>query len=80
MATLVNSPAELSWHTKVSLAHDVIKGIAYLHEQDILHRDIKTENVLVRHICCLLLLFVKIMFSLCVYAAACSCGMTGWPS
>ena len=32
--------------TKVKIAHGILTGIYYLHVNDIIHRDIKTENIL----------------------------------
>lgn len=37
----------IPWKLRVRIALDVAWGIAFLHEQDILHRDIKTSNVLI---------------------------------
>ena len=47
----------LTWRRKVLIALDVINGIASLHEQELIHRDIKTDNVLVSR-AFLLLIFV----------------------
>ncbi|KAF9976306.1 hypothetical protein BGZ73_008794 [Actinomortierella ambigua] len=40
-----SSEAEL-WATKTRIAHEIARGLEYIHHQGILHRDLKTANVL----------------------------------
>jgi len=44
---LGNKAVELSWRLRLTLARDALEGIAHLHASDLIHRDIKTENLLV---------------------------------
>eukprot|EP00900_Chrysochromulina_parva_P023007 jgi/Chrpa1/533/Chrysochromulina_OHIO_Genome00010341-RA len=43
---LHNSPAELFPSTLSRIALEVASGVAYLHQQEVIHRDVKSANVL----------------------------------
>ena len=43
---------ELPWAVRISVACDVAKALAFLHRKNIMHRDIKSKNVLVCLIHC----------------------------
>ncbi|KAG0259061.1 copper transport protein ctr1, partial [Actinomortierella ambigua] len=34
------------WETKARLAHEIARGLAYIHQERVLHRDLKSANVL----------------------------------
>ncbi|KAF9155886.1 copper transport protein ctr1 [Actinomortierella ambigua] len=34
------------WVTKIRLAHEIAQGLAYIHQEGVLHRDLKSANVL----------------------------------
>lgn len=38
----------LPWHVRLHLAVEIAKAITFLHAKNIMHRDLKSENVLVR--------------------------------
>lgn len=45
---LLRNETDLDWRpTRYQIAYDLVKGIAYLHEQNILHRDLKSLNILI---------------------------------
>ena len=35
----------------LSLMRQIVDGLAYLHEQRVVHRDIKPHNILLSHVC-----------------------------
>ncbi len=39
--------SDLSWLRRYRLAHDIIQGLAYLHQNGLLHRDLKSANIMV---------------------------------
>jgi serine/threonine protein kinase len=43
-------PGDLEWTTRLKLAKDIAKGIAFLHSTSppVMHRDLKSLNILVR--------------------------------
>ncbi|GFS16239.1 LIM domain kinase 1-like [Elysia marginata] len=45
---LLNHSEELSWKQRVAFAKDIANGMNYLHSIDIIHRDLNSQNCLVR--------------------------------
>lgn len=44
---LYNQDNHLNWEHKKSIAQDIATGMAYLHKNSIIHRDVKSSNMLV---------------------------------
>merc|ERR1712137_1076829 len=44
---LLKKPANLPWKMRMKFAKDAAKGVAYLHQRKLLHRDLKTDNFLI---------------------------------
>ena len=38
---------EITWKKKIHILYNIVKGMEYLHKCGIIHRDIKTPNILV---------------------------------
>lgn len=48
---LLHDAAEpLSWEQRVSFSKDIASGMAYLHSKSIIHRDLNSNNCLVREV------------------------------
>ena len=42
----VHQPKEVSFETRISVLHNISLGLQYLHVQDIIHRDLSSNNIL----------------------------------
>eukprot|EP00005_Dracoamoeba_jomungandri_P002247 CAMPEP_0174261196 /NCGR_PEP_ID=MMETSP0439-20130205/11288_1 /TAXON_ID=0 /ORGANISM="Stereomyxa ramosa, Strain Chinc5" /LENGTH=703 /DNA_ID=CAMNT_0015345635 /DNA_START=49 /DNA_END=2160 /DNA_ORIENTATION=- len=46
LRTLLKSNNPLSWKERISIAMDVAKAMSFVHSEDIIHRDLKSKNIL----------------------------------
>jgi len=44
---LKNPEVEIGWKLRVQIAADVARAMAFLHSKKIMHRDLKSKNLLV---------------------------------
>ncbi|CAB5347244.1 unnamed protein product [Rhizophagus irregularis] len=46
---LKNHFSELTWNDKIKLAYQITEGIKFLHGENILHQDLHSKNIVIRH-------------------------------
>jgi serine/threonine protein kinase len=66
----------LPWRLRCRIARDALQGIVALHENECIHRDIKSENFLVRAGCCGISACILMRWRLCGRLA---CPVTAMP-
>ena len=47
LTAFLKTHPDLSWLRRYRLAHDILQGLAYLHQGGLFHRDLKSDNIMV---------------------------------
>ena len=46
-----SKPGKLSWHIRMNIVVETASALKFLHQKDIIHRDVKTNNILDNNFC-----------------------------
>ena len=46
----IKNSTELNWANRISIARDISAGMEYLHNSNIIHRDLNSNNCLVKEV------------------------------